>query len=135
MIDKLNHHGVGGDELERFWSYFSERKQLVKYGGVKSDLISINYGVPQGSVLGPILFCIIMNDIVKSSNYLNFVLHADNTCVFRSDSYINNNINIVNQELLNMKKWMQANCLTLNLKKKITIYFSEENKESCINNI
>ena len=117
LIEKLNYYGVGGVELEWFRSYFSERKQLVKYGGVNSDLMSINYGVPQGSVLGTILFCIFMNDIVKSSNYLNFVLYADDTCVFRSDSDISNNISIVNRELLNVKKWMQANCLTLNFKK------------------
>ena len=119
LIEKLNYYiyEVGGVELEWFWSYFSERKQLLKYGGVNSDLMSINYGVPQGSVLGPILFCIFMNDIVKSSNYLNFVLYADETCVFRSDSDISNNISIVNRELLNVKKWMQANCLTLNFKK------------------
>ena len=54
-------------------------------------------------------------------NYLNvknyFVLYADDTCMFRSDSDISNNISIVNPKLLNVKKWMQANCLTLNFKK------------------
>ena len=72
-----------------------------------------------------------MEDIVKSSNCLKFILYADNTCVFRSDSDINKNIIMINQELLNVKKWMQANyCLNLNFKKIVTIYLSEENKES-----
>ena len=59
-----------------------------------------------------------MNDLVNSSDSLNFSMYADDTCVFLTDTNLNENLNKMNTELGNISKWMKANCLTLNAKKK-----------------
>ena len=96
----MEYYGIRGKELEWFKSYFSERKQLVNYKGERSEAMSVNFGVPQSSVLGPILFCIFINDLVKCSNTLRFVMHADDTCVHCSGPDINDSIRVMNRELM-----------------------------------
>ena len=80
-------------------SNFSERKQCVKYKRIKSDILSTNYGVAQGSIVGLIVHIIYMIDIIESTKALKFVMHADDPSVYNSDkSIIINNMQIVNTE-------------------------------------
>ena len=74
LLQKLNHYGIRGRSLEWFTSYLSNRKQYVTVGGHSSTTRSITCGVPQGSILGPLLFLIYINDIAKSSDVLSFIL-------------------------------------------------------------
>ena len=80
--------GVRGTALSWINSYLSARKQYVEFGNAKCSLENIVCGVPQGSMLGPLLFVIYMNDICSVSNILKFVLFADDTTILASDKNV-----------------------------------------------
>ena len=116
LLKKLENFGIRGISLEWFKSYLNERKQLVKINNVKSSTPTIKCGVLQGSVLGPLLFLIYINDIQRVSELLNFHLFADDTSLFshREGQFIES---IVNQELKQVNNWLSANKLSLNVSK------------------
>ena len=82
VIKKLHHYGVTGIALDWFISYLSNRSQFVKIQDSSSDLLNITCGVPQGSILGPLLFILYMNDIINASTLATFILFADDTNIF-----------------------------------------------------
>ena len=84
LLSKLHHYGVRGNALEWFRNYLTNRKQFVTYNSCKSDVGTIHCGVPQGSVLGPLLFIIFINDIAFSSNFMSFFIYADDINVIMS---------------------------------------------------
>ena len=84
LLKKLEYYGIRGTVLKWFDSYLCNRPQCVNINGTLSDFLNILCGVPQGSVLGPILFLIYINDIQISSDILKFHLFADNTSIFFS---------------------------------------------------
>ena len=79
LLDKLSYHGVNGTAKTLLKSYLSDKKQYVKIDQVKSSIQSIKTGVPQGSIVGLLLFNIFINDIINSSKTFNFILYADDT--------------------------------------------------------
>ena len=90
LIKKLEHYRVRGILLEWFKSYLNERKQFVFMNGESSDLKYISCGVPQGSVLGPLLFLLYINDLPNISAKLKFFLFADDTNIyFESNDLLN----------------------------------------------
>ena len=123
LLSKLEHYGVRGCALEWFGSYLSDRKQYVSVNGSNSNLLSVTCGVPQGSVLGPLLFLIYINDLPNASKKLNFYLFADDTNIYYESSNLSNLIKIVNRELKSVKKWLDANKLSLNIDKTNYIIF------------
>ena len=82
LLNKLEHYGVRGRCYQILRSYLTKRKQQTKFKTEISDECDIKYGVPQGSVLGPLLFLIYINDLVNSTTFGEFVLFADDTNIF-----------------------------------------------------
>ena len=91
LLNKLNYYGIQGNSLKWFESYLTNRKQHVEFKECLSTLKVITTGVPQGSILGPLLFIIYMNDISKVTTKFHFTLYADDTslieplCTYTAD--------------------------------------------------
>ena len=85
--------------LDWFQSYLSDHKQYVDINGKSSELLDITCGVPQGSVLGPLLFLIYINDLPNISKILNFYLYADDTNIYYDSSSLDKLERTVNREL------------------------------------
>src|SRR6218665_1772829 len=92
-------------------------QQQVMCNGHKSKLKFINYGVPQGSNLGPLLFLLYVNDLPKLSSLLHFILFADDTNVFYSHRSLDLLMNLLNSELAAIANWFRTNKLSLNVSK------------------
>ena len=88
LLTKLQFYGIKNNTLNFFKSYLSDRKQTLVYNDVFSNAQSITCGVPQGSVLGPLLFILYINDMYKASNKLNSVIFADDTNLLCSNKDI-----------------------------------------------
>ena len=128
LIKKLEHYGVCGILLEWFKSYLNERKQFVFMNGESSDLKYILCGVPQGSVLGPLLFLLYINDLPNISAKLKFFLFVDDTNIyFESDDLLNVE-ETVNKELKKLYLWLNVNRLSLNVSETHYIIFHPYNK-------
>ena len=109
--------GIRGHIHDWFKSYLSNRTQFVYYNNTISEVKGISHGVPQGSILGPILFIIYLNDFSRASNILFSILFADDTTVLIEGHSYNNIITVLNNELYKIDTWLQANKLTINMNK------------------
>ena len=93
------------------------RTQYVHYNGCNSSTKSIEYGVSQGAILGPLFFILFMNDFSRASQLLFSILFADDTSVFLIGKEYTQLIISLNEELKKVSRWLNANGLTINLKK------------------
>ena len=116
-MSKLNHYGVRGLPLNWLRSYLHNRSQYVCYNNNSSSLLPISCGVPQGSILGPLLFIIYINDLCNVSNILKFFLFADDTNIFYSCNDIKEAERILNENITLLSRWFRINKLSLNLSK------------------
>ncbi len=128
LLQKLEHYGIRGTSLDWFKSYLSGRSQYVSCNGISSDIKNITCGVPQGSVLGPLLFLLYINDLPNISNKLSFFLFADDTNIFFESNNLDKLQRTVNKELKKLVTWLNANRLALNVKKTNFVIFSAINK-------
>ena len=129
LIKKLEYYGIRGIAKDWFCSYLSNRKQLVSIGNVTSDLKPITCGVPQGSVLGPLLFLLYINDFSKSAPDLDFHLFADDSNLFCSHKSLQCLEAKVNVELNNVNNWLCVNKLSLNIDKSNFVIFHPSQKK------
>ena len=130
LLCKLNHYGIRGNALNLIKSYLSNRMQYVNVLNENSDHLSIEYGVPQGSVLGPLLFILYINDLCNASSNAKFILFADDTNVFVAANSRQEAYNIANDLLLSISRYMKCNLLHINTKKSCYMYFSPNKREN-----
>ena len=124
ILSKLDYYGVRDVPLKWFKSYLQNRQQCVKINSNIFDFQTILCGVPQGSVLGPLLFLTYINDICLSAPKVSFHLFADDTRVFYSNKSPKQLENVMNNALGNIGNWLKTNKLTLNVKKSNLILFN-----------
>ena len=115
LLAKLEHYGIRGIAYTWFKSYLSNRKQCTEIGNFQSKLDYVKHGVPQGSVLGPLLFLLYINDIVLSSKICKFTLFADDTSLFFSHKNKAEGKKILNIDLSKIAEGLAANKLSLNV--------------------
>ena len=117
LLSKLNNYGIRGLANEWFKNYLSERQQFVETDGKTSQVPLIQIGVPQGSILGPLLYLIYVNDIGNScqGNILSF---ADDTTLCTSHSNLDELYANANEQTNDVYQWFCSNRLSLNAKKK-----------------
>ena len=117
LLKKLFRYGIRGIANNWFQNYLHERQQYVMFNNVTSTKCKITTGVPQGSILGPLLFLLYINDICRTSEILKFILYADDTNIFYSCESLDQLCEVVNRELHGVMQWFRANRLSVNLKK------------------
>ena len=133
LINKMEYYGIRGMPLEWFRSYLNNRQQYTEIDDTLSNIDSIKCGVPQGSILGPLLFLLYINDIVNTTSILNFFLFADDTTIFFSSKLTSSIENTINKELGKVNNWLNSNKLSLNTDKSCYLNFSLLHRNSDIN--
>ena len=124
ISDAISLYDIRGNSFNWFSNYLTDRKQYVCLKDVKSDMLCLNCGVPQGSILGPLLFIIYINDIVNISNILQIILFADDTNIFVSDPNINELCRSLNcfVKFIKLSRWFKLNKLSLNITRPLLLY-------------
>ncbi len=125
LLNKLEYYGLRGRALEWFRSYLSQRRQYVSYLGVNSPIQTLTYGVPQGSVLGPLMFILYSNDVPKSLSHCRTILFADDTTVYSMGENLQQLYAQVNTDLHALNDWFRANQLSVNPTKTKYILFTK----------
>ena len=135
LIKKLEHYGIRGTLNKWFESYLTNRKQHVSVLGFDSDNQAVNHGVPQGSVLGPLLFLIYINDLHKSVKHSSTFHFADDTNLLSIGDNPNTLQSKLNKDLKSLYKWLLANKISLNAAKTELIIFRKPLQKIPILNI
>ena len=128
LLNKLEHYGIRDISLSWFKSYLRNRKQFVCINGTNSGLRELTCGVPQGSVLSPLLFLLYINDLPNISSKLKFYLFADDTNIYCESDDIKHLELIMNRELIKLHEWLCINRLSLNISKTNFVIFCPINK-------
>ena len=133
ILKKLECYGIRGKCLEWFTSYFKERYMSVKIqtrsGTIeKSDLKMVEYGVLQGSCLGPLVFLLFCNDLYLHIDHLNSIQFADDTTLYHGSRYLNYSKYCIESDLESIEDWFAANKLTLNIGKTVMMLFQPNKK-------
>ena len=131
LLNKLEHYGVRGHHLSWFRTYLMGRSQYVHVNGKNSGDMILNYSVPQGSILGPLLFILYINDLHQVSKLAEYIFYADDAnIIITADSYeiFKKKVDTV---LRKINTWVSSNGLKLNIKKtKYMVFTNRHNINS-----
>ena len=117
LLNKLEHYGIRGLPLGWIQSYLTNITHYVSINDTNSTCINVTCGVPQGSILGPILFILYLNDMHTVSYLMKFIIFADNTNVLYTGNAISEMCKTVSKELDKLSSWFMAKKLSLNISK------------------
>ena len=120
LLSKLPIYGILNRDLKWFESYLFNRNHFVSFHGVPSEVCSITCGVPQGSILGPLLFVLLINDLEFQLKYSQIILYADDAVIYFADKDISIIQERLNADLQCISNWFSDNNLIVNLKKSKT---------------
>ena len=129
LLAKLNHYGIRGVSNDWFTSYLSNHHQYLSINGYESGLAAINCGVPQGSVLGPLLFLLYINDLNQAIKFCKVHHFADDTNLLCHSNSIKKLNKLVNADLKHLVNWLNANKISLNVKKTEMVIFKSKQKK------
>ena len=128
LLDKLDHYGIRGNFKEWIRSYLTGREQYVEFKGCKSGRSPIPTGVPQGSILGPLLFLLYINDLPAAAN-LKTVMFADDSNLLIRGNNMRDLCGVLNHELEHINDFFKANKLKLNTKKTKLVCFRKKSQK------
>lgn len=128
LLKKLNMYGIRGNFLKLLTSYLSNRKQQVNLNGILSELKPINYVVPQGSILGPLLFIIFVNDLPQHNFNSQISIYADDTVLYFKHNDFAHMVKQMKNDLYKYHQWCLLNKLSLNTTKTKLMLFSDRKK-------
>ena len=128
LLYKLKNFGFDDLSVSWFRDYLSFRKHTTNINNNLSDFCPVTCGVPQGSILGPLLFIIFINDISKVVKFSNISMYADDTCIYYASDNSNDLCSCLNEDLCKLSKWLKCNELLLNPKKCEFITFGSHRK-------
>lgn len=123
LINKLELYGLSNGALQLIFSFLHNRQQVVLFNNVYSEMTIVNIGVPQGSILGPLLFLLYINDLAKHLDN-KIILFADDTTCYSVDSDIPSLLDRMEQDINAASEWFTSNRLTLNVLKTQKMVFS-----------
>ena len=126
LLQKMSKFGFYGSYLKWFESYLSNRQQYLQLNADVSDRISIKTGVPQGSILGPLLFNLYINDMSFACGGLKSIHFADDTTLYASGKNIDSLVSNINGWMIGIDSWLRANKLTLNFNKTFVMTFTNK---------
>ena len=124
LFVKLEHYGIRGDSLRWFVNYFSDRKQYVRMGSDRSNNYDLEYGVGQGSILGPLIFQVAINDVYQIGKYSTIIGFADDTTLYHSYHNIVTLLARVKHDLRILIDWFRAHKMSFNPSKTHLMVFS-----------
>ena len=129
QLAKLNHYGICGVSNNWFKSYLSNHNKYVFVNGYESGLAALNCGIPQGSVLGPLLFLLYINDLNQAIKFCKVHHFADDTNLLCLSNSIKKLNKLVNADLKHLVNWLNANKISLNVKKTEMVIFKSKHKK------